>query len=165
MWRVNALQPGFFPTDWNRKNFHHARTRSRDSGPHPDDIARAFHRNRDDVIVASRNDNGLIAEFSERVRFVACDVRGPDDLRAMRSAAGGVDVFINNAGYSECQPREKVDEAFWDNIMATNLKDYFSVVRQQRPRCRQVGSSSTFPKLPAGAEHRLTRCTASRNSA
>jgi len=89
------------------------------------DIARAFHRNGDDVIVASRSDNGFAAEFSERMRFVACDVRRPDDLHALVGAAaksGRIDVFINNAGYSEWQPLEKIDEEFWDNMVATNLK-------------------------------------------
>ncbi len=92
------------------------------------DIARAFHRNGDDVIVASRSDNGFAGEFSERMRFIACDVRHPDDLHALVHAAtksDPIDVFINNAGYSEWRPLEKVDEAFWDNLMATNLKGCF----------------------------------------
>ncbi len=47
------------------------------------DIARAFHRNGDDVIVASRSDNGFAREFPERMHFVACDVRRPDDLHTL----------------------------------------------------------------------------------
>jgi 3-oxoacyl-[acyl-carrier protein] reductase/meso-butanediol dehydrogenase/(S,S)-butanediol dehydrogenase/diacetyl reductase len=92
------------------------------------DIARAFHRNGDDVIVASRTDNGFAGEFSERMRFVACDVRRPEDLHSLVRAAaksGRIDVFINNAGYSEWQPLEEIDEAFWDNMISTNLKGCF----------------------------------------
>ena len=52
------------------------------------DIARAFHRSGDDVIVASRSDNGFAREFPERMHFVACDVRRPDDLHTLvRDAA------------------------------------------------------------------------------
>jgi len=36
-----------------------------------------------------------------------------------------LDVFINNAGYSEWRPIEKIDDAFLDDIIATNLKGVF----------------------------------------
>ncbi|HET6247462.1 MAG TPA: SDR family oxidoreductase [Tepidisphaeraceae bacterium] len=92
------------------------------------DIARAFHRNGDDVIVASRSDNGFAREFPERMHFAACDVRRPEDLHTLvrdSAQSGRIDVFINNSGYSEWQPLERIDEAFWDNMIATNLKGSF----------------------------------------
>ena len=93
------------------------------------DIARAFHANGDEVIVASRSDTKFADEFSERMRFIACDVRRPGDLQKLASAAikatGRLDVFINNAGYSGWKPVDQVDEKFWDDMIATNLKGCF----------------------------------------
>lgn len=89
-------------------------------------ISRAFHAAGDRVLMASRRDSGLAAELGARARFVACDVR---HLHALRSAAqaaadwaGGIDVWVNNAGYSGWRPLEEVDETFWNAMIETNLK-------------------------------------------
>lgn len=92
-------------------------------------ISRAFHVNGDRVLIASRSDNGLAARLGARARFVECDVRRPvDSRRAVQSAldwTGQLSVLINNAGYSEWRPLPKVEEAFWDAMIDTNLKGVF----------------------------------------
>ena len=90
------------------------------------DIARAFHAAGDRVVMASRSDSGLADELGDRARFLTCDVRRPDSLRdAMQQAhawAGALDVLVNNAGASAWRPLGEIDEPFWDDMLATNLK-------------------------------------------
>ena len=77
-------------------------------------VARAFHEAGDTVFVAARSDNGFAAGFAERMRFVRCDVRRPENLEALVemsvTATGRLDVFVNNAGYSRWAPLDEVDE-------------------------------------------------------
>ncbi len=90
------------------------------------DIARAFHAAGDRVVIASRTDSGLAAELGEDALFVSCDVREPASLHATMAAAhqwsGALDVLVNNAGQSAWRPLADVSEAFWDGMIATNLK-------------------------------------------
>jgi 3-oxoacyl-[acyl-carrier protein] reductase/meso-butanediol dehydrogenase/(S,S)-butanediol dehydrogenase/diacetyl reductase len=78
------------------------------------------------VYYGSRTDSGLASRLSNRAQFVPCDVRNPQDLHALAERAvqetGAVDVWINNAGYSRWRPVADIDEAFWDNLLDTNLK-------------------------------------------
>jgi 3-oxoacyl-[acyl-carrier protein] reductase/meso-butanediol dehydrogenase/(S,S)-butanediol dehydrogenase/diacetyl reductase len=93
------------------------------------DITRAFHGAGDRVLVAARRRSELVDELGERVRFEACDVRRPADLRAAVDAAvewtGHLEVLVNNAGYSKWKPLAEVEEFFWDDMLETNLKGVF----------------------------------------
>jgi NAD(P)-dependent dehydrogenase (short-subunit alcohol dehydrogenase family) len=90
------------------------------------DIARSFHDAGYRVVLASRTDSGLAAKLGERARYIACDVRSVSSIHAMTDAAaewaGRLDVFVNNAGYSEWRALDEIDESLWDNMIATNLK-------------------------------------------
>ncbi len=61
--------------------------------------------------------------------IVESDVRKEIDVRRLVATAkeetGRVDVIVNNAGYSEWRPLEKIDESFLQNILATNLMGVF----------------------------------------
>ena len=46
-------------------------------------------------------------------------------VRRAIEATGRLDVYINNAGYSEWRPIEEIDDTFLDHIIATNLKGAF----------------------------------------
>lgn len=89
-------------------------------------ITRAFHAAGDHVVLASRTDTGLAALLGDHARFVATDVRRPEQLRVAVAAAmewtARLDVLVNNAGYSAWRPLADVDEAFWDEMLGTNLK-------------------------------------------
>jgi 3-oxoacyl-[acyl-carrier protein] reductase/meso-butanediol dehydrogenase/(S,S)-butanediol dehydrogenase/diacetyl reductase len=93
------------------------------------DIAKAFFDQGDIVILAARTDNGFAASLGERAKFFACDVRRPADLHALAQfaadATGRLDVFVNNAGFSRWMSLDSVDEAAWDDMIATNLKGAF----------------------------------------
>lgn len=90
------------------------------------DIASVFHAAGDAVVIGSRTDSGLAGRLGERAWFHPTDVRRPDDLAALTAAAvartGRLDVLINNAGYSGWRALETIDESFWDDMIATNLK-------------------------------------------
>lgn len=92
-------------------------------------IARAFHACGDELVLVSRQDRGVAAELGSRARFVPADVRRPAELHAAAHAAldatGRLDVWVNNAGYSRWCPLAEVDEEFWDDMLATNLKGVF----------------------------------------
>lgn len=81
------------------------------------------------VVVGARQEAGLSARFGDRVIFVPTDVRDEGAhfalVKKAIDATGKLDVFINNAGYSEWRPIEHIDDAFLSDIIATNLKGAF----------------------------------------
>lgn len=81
------------------------------------------------VFVGARQEAGLAERFGEKVVFVPTDVRDEAAHRHLvktaLDATGRLDAFVNNAGYSEWRPLSEIDEAFLDDIIATNLKGVF----------------------------------------
>jgi NAD(P)-dependent dehydrogenase (short-subunit alcohol dehydrogenase family) len=81
------------------------------------------------VFVGARAEAGLAKRFGEKVVFVPTDVRLEAAHRHLVKTAfdatGRLDAFVNNAGYSEWRPLSEIDEAFLDDIIATNLKGAF----------------------------------------
>ena len=81
------------------------------------------------VVVGARTDTGIEARHSGKARFVAMDVTTESGHRALVDAAtawtGRVDVYVNNAGFSEWRPIALIDEAFFDKLIGTNLKGAF----------------------------------------
>jgi NAD(P)-dependent dehydrogenase (short-subunit alcohol dehydrogenase family) len=105
-------------------------------------ITRAFHAAGDCVVVASRQDHGLVAALGRRARFIACDVRDTSSIaQAMAAAASGgrIDVLVNNAGSSGWRSLAQVDEGFWADMIDTNLKGVFFTCQ------------AAVPHMPAGA--------------
>lgn len=81
------------------------------------------------VIVGARQESGLGNRFGDRVAFVPTDVRDESaHLELVRRAVqktGKLDVYVNNAGFSEWRPIDEIDERFLDDIIGTNLKGAF----------------------------------------
>src|SRR4051812_9084059 len=90
------------------------------------DIARAFHAGGYQVAVLSRSDHGHAAALGQRARYVPCDARRPESLSAAMGTvidwSGRLDVLVNNAGRSAWRPLDQIDEAFWDDMLAVNVK-------------------------------------------
>jgi NAD(P)-dependent dehydrogenase (short-subunit alcohol dehydrogenase family) len=93
------------------------------------DITEMFLNSGYDVVVGSRTIGDLEKLGSDRLKFIAADVRSESSIKTLVSAAkrqnGSVDVFINNAGYSEWRPIEQIDESFLSDIISTNLMGAF----------------------------------------
>ena len=81
------------------------------------------------VVVGARHDPGLGKRFGDKVKFVSTDVQEEAAHRRLVEAAiektGTLDVYINNAGYSEWRPIAEIDNQFLDNLIGTNLKGAF----------------------------------------
>jgi 3-oxoacyl-[acyl-carrier protein] reductase/meso-butanediol dehydrogenase/(S,S)-butanediol dehydrogenase/diacetyl reductase len=81
------------------------------------------------VFVGARQEAGLAQRFGDKVVFVPTDVRDEAAhvrlVKAAVDATGRLDAFVNNAGYSEWRPIADIDDAFLDDIIATNLKGAF----------------------------------------
>jgi NAD(P)-dependent dehydrogenase (short-subunit alcohol dehydrogenase family) len=81
------------------------------------------------AFVGARQEAGLGQRFGDKVRFVETDVRNEEAhhnlVRQAIDQTGRLDVFINNAGFSEWRPIEEIDDDFLDLILATNLKGTF----------------------------------------
>jgi NAD(P)-dependent dehydrogenase (short-subunit alcohol dehydrogenase family) len=92
-------------------------------------ITEAFVADGYSVFVGARNVAGLRDKFGDRVTFVPTDVRKESDhldlVKQAVEVTGGLDVFVNNAGYSEWRPIEEIDNQFLDDLLATNLKGAF----------------------------------------
>jgi 3-oxoacyl-[acyl-carrier protein] reductase/meso-butanediol dehydrogenase/(S,S)-butanediol dehydrogenase/diacetyl reductase len=90
------------------------------------EIAMRFARENYTVFVGSRSD---LEMQILNIHHVPMDVRRPTSHQMIVNHAmlktGRVDVYINNAGYSEWRPLGQIDEEFLDDIISTNLKSAF----------------------------------------
>lgn len=81
------------------------------------------------VVVGARQEMGLTSRFGDKVSFVPMDVRDEAAHRRLVEDAiaktGALDLYINNAGFSEWRPIENIDEKFFDDLIGTNLKGAF----------------------------------------
>lgn len=106
-------------------------------------ITRVFHSDGHRVTVLSRQDSGLAAQLGERAAYVQCDVRHPASIRRAVERAvqlqGAPGVLVNNAGYSAWRPLTAIDEPFWDDMIATNLKAVLFVIQAVVPLMSQGG--------------------------
>ena len=90
------------------------------------EIAMRFARENYTVFVGSRSD----LEMSVlNIHHVPMDVRRSTSHQMIVNHAmlktGRLDVYINNAGFSEWRPLSQIDDDFLENIIDTNLKSVF----------------------------------------
>jgi 3-hydroxybutyrate dehydrogenase len=106
-------------------------------------VALAFARAGVRVAIAARTAAQVDAVAAEIGRSggeavaVTCDVSIPASVdeaaRRVRQRMGPVDVLVNNAGIADSAPLAKMDEAFWDRMIAVNLKGVFLCTRACLP--------------------------------
>ena len=81
------------------------------------------------VFVGARQKPKLDKVFDNKVFFQYTDVREEEDhiklIEFAMQKFGSIDCYINNAGYSEWMPIDKIDDDFLSNILNTNLKGAF----------------------------------------
>ena len=81
------------------------------------------------VVVGSRSMGQLATINSENLIYQQTDVRVEASVKTLFKVAlekfAGVDVLINNAGFSEWRSIEKIDQEFLNNIFGTNVMSVF----------------------------------------
>lgn len=64
---------------------------------------------------------------------IKCDVSSPAEVKTAFSAAGDIDVLVNNAGISYTGLLQDMTDGQWDEIMNTNLSSAFYTTREAIP--------------------------------
>jgi len=68
---------------------------------------------------------------------ITADVRRPEEINSLlqetRSKFGPLDILVNNAGVGRFGPFLEFDETDWDDILDTNLKGVFLLIRAVAP--------------------------------
>jgi NAD(P)-dependent dehydrogenase (short-subunit alcohol dehydrogenase family) len=114
-------------------------------------ISEAFHAAGHHVVIAGRTDTGLAVALGQRARFFSTDVRHPQALRALVRQTldwtGRLDVLVNNAGVSAWRPLAEIDEAFWQDMVDTNLKSVLFACQAVAPHLPRGGSIINISSL------------------
>jgi len=112
-------------------------------------IARRLAQAGADVLLADLDDRGE-ATAAELVagggsaRFQRCDITSADDLVATAeagAAAGGLDIWVNNAGiYPTTGPVLEVEDDFLRRMLEVNVRAQYSAAREAARRMPRGGS-------------------------
>ncbi len=103
------------------------------------EIAREFARREASLIISGRNEEKLasiaaeIKEFGHPVEFMKVDISNSEDAKKLAEHAiekfGKIDVLVNNAGITRDNLLMRMNEAEWDEVLATNLKGTFNCIK------------------------------------
>jgi 3-oxoacyl-[acyl-carrier protein] reductase len=105
-------------------------------------IARALHERGATVVIADINGAGaatVAASLGDRARAAEGDVRERASLARLLDESGRVDVLVNNAARTVFRSLWEIDEAEWDDVLATNLRSVFLACQLVGPRMREQG--------------------------
>jgi 3-oxoacyl-[acyl-carrier protein] reductase len=105
-------------------------------------IARALHDRDVTVVIADVNGEGaerVAASLGDRARAAEVDVRERASLARLLDDSGRVDVLVNNAARTIFRSLWEIDEAEWDDVLATNLRSVFLACQLVGPRMREQG--------------------------
>ncbi|GAA1283997.1 3-oxoacyl-ACP reductase [Planotetraspora silvatica] len=80
--------------------------------------------------------------------FVEADVRDVGQVQAAVAEVGDrlgpISILVNNAANDERHDSAVVDEAYWDNAIAVNLKHHFFAIQAVVPGMRALGGGSVI---------------------
>jgi NAD(P)-dependent dehydrogenase (short-subunit alcohol dehydrogenase family) len=102
------------------------------------------------IDIAKQASEALVARLSPGVAhaplFLEADLRDLDALRAAVDGAaqanGPVTVLVNNAALDDRHEIEQVDEAYWENNLAINLRPHFFTIQAVVPGMRAAGGGA-----------------------
>jgi 3-oxoacyl-[acyl-carrier protein] reductase len=105
-------------------------------------ITRALHARGAEVVLAdidAESAGRVAAELGERARAKQVDVRERDSFARLLDGCERLDVLINNAARTVSRPLWEIDQAEWDDVLATNLRSVFFGCQLAGPRLREQG--------------------------
>lgn len=111
-------------------------------------IATALARDGFEVIVHGRDaDRGAqavddIERAGGAARFAAADLSDPAGVERLATAAGEVDVLVNNAGFSWFGPTAELTTGTFDALFASNVRAPYFLVAAVAPAMAARGSGS-----------------------
>lgn len=129
------------------------------------ETARHFHAMGWNVIATMRSPRAGLLPASDRVRLLALDVTRADSIAAAVTAAGPVDVLVNNAGIGvvgafEATPMDHVRRVFETNTFGV-MAMVQAVIPQMRARRSgvivNVTSSVTLAPMPLAAAYTASK--------
>jgi len=108
---------------------------------------------------------GQIKRAGGQARFIAADLSDPADIPRLATAAGDIDVLVNNAGHSVWGPTEKTTVEDFDSMFASNVRAPYLLVGAFAPAMAARGSGSIINissmagriGLPDGAAYGATK--------
>lgn len=90
------------------------------------EITKCFLKNKYMVIIGAREKTEILSTLGPNLFFLPLDATEEESHIKLAHKAieltGSLDVYVNNVGISEWRPIEKIDEAFIDKLIDTNLK-------------------------------------------
>jgi galactose dehydrogenase len=88
----------------------------------------------------------LSATAAHKPLFLHADLRDIDELRSAVAAAvhahGPVTVLVNNAAWDDRHELSEVDEAYWENNLAINLRPQFFTIQAVAPGMKASGGGA-----------------------
>jgi len=87
--------------------------------------------------------SALAASLGARVRYFHCDVRDvaalEGSIRDAASALGTIRVLVNNAARDDRRADADVTPAYWDDMLAVNLRHHFFASHAVAPAMKEAG--------------------------
>ncbi len=92
--------------------------------------------------------DGIEARHGVRPLYLPCDITDTQALKGAIARAGAahrpVSVLVNNAANDARHLTEEVDEAYWDQTLAVNLKAYFFAAQAVIADMRAAGGGASL---------------------
>lgn len=108
-------------------------------------ISKAFADEGYNVVVGARSSSDVQDINPSKITFKSVDVCNPESHRELAAVASKVGSrlvgWINNAGLSAWRPIDLIDEEFFDQLMAVNLKAAFWGCKQAAKIMEHTGGS------------------------
>jgi NAD(P)-dependent dehydrogenase (short-subunit alcohol dehydrogenase family) len=115
------------------------------------------------VIVAARRVDALrtlveeIASEGGQARALPLDVQNTVSVDDALSAAGEVDIVVNNAGIAQSQPALDTDDEAWARVIDTNLSGAFRVARAAARRMVADGREGSIVNVASILAFRVAK--------
>lgn len=98
------------------------------------------------VVIADVDEDGarkVAAEIGGKAGARKVDVTDAEQARALAADVskeyGRIDILVSNAGWDRAQPFIETDEAFWDRVIAINLRGHLAMTHAILPHMIERG--------------------------